>query len=142
MTDGDVDELGQRAGRLDSGRTAADDYDERIAVCVLTVGPLEAGEDRVADPAGVVERVEAECMLGGTGHTEEGGGRSAPHDEVLISKSSSVVEVDGPLGHGRNRRWLLSGGWCGSSTSRRRRRDPPSPPGRAAAGRCGSCAGR
>jgi hypothetical protein len=79
VADGDVDQLCHRPGRLDPGWPAADHHDHRRGrlVGVGGIRALQGGEDLITHPAGVIEGVEEEGVLGRPGYAEDGRQRPA-----------------------------------------------------------------
>ena len=69
-----VDEVGERAGELDAGGSAADDDEVQRALVDqrrVTVGVLEHADDARSQPLGVIEAVERERVLRGARGAEE-----------------------------------------------------------------------
>ena len=121
------DHVGQRAGRLDAGRAAADDDEvERPAVDQrgVAVGGLEHAEDPRAQPLGVVERVQREGVL-----ARRRASRRSSAREPAASTTASPSSVSPSVGGDRARS-------PGRST-------PPRPSSRRRCGGCGTaCAAR
>ena len=96
-----ADHVGERAGRLDAGRAAADhDEVQRAAVEQrgVAVGSLEQAEDPRAQARGVVVAVEREGVLLGARRAEEVRDRAGGHDDRIAGQGLSLGHRHGSPG--------------------------------------------
>ena len=89
-------QLGEGAGHLDAGRSAADDDERepRFAGCGVgqALGALEGADDARADVERVGQRLQAVRVPGPVVVAEVAVRRAGGHDEVVVGDRLSVVE--------------------------------------------------
>ena len=91
-------QLSQRAGRLDAGRTGTHDDDVQRISCVVGLGGLQEILQPDPQPFGVDDRVEREGVLGSSRYAEEVGSGTRRQDDEVAGQGSPVVQRDCPCG--------------------------------------------
>ena len=148
-------DLGERAGHLDAGRTAADD-DERqqrgaLRRIALALGALERQQHAAADLERVLERLQSRRDDPPLVVAEVGVRRAGGEDQIVVGRSrrrsrmqrrAASGSIARDLGRAALRRSSGAAGSSGSATRCPRATAPPSPPDTAAAGRRGDSGGR
>ena len=101
-------QLGQGPGQLHAGRPAADHGEVDGLARARDVQPLQPVHDVIAQHDRVAAGVQADGVLGGTGHAVVRGGHPGAQDQVVVVEHRAVGERDPAPGR---RRCSVSSPW-------------------------------